>query len=387
MRIAWIAPYPAQLLEPALRLSRNVGSYHPCSWIVALSQALSRMDGIELHLLTESHLVPHAQTVKVGNIIFHVVKNAVPFTNRRFPSYLPLDALTGFRYDISLLTHKLREIRPDLVHAHGTETANALSALASGYPCLVSIQGIVTEYYKTNPTFLSRIVRHWEQKAVRRAPYFTCRTQFDTGFVRSYNPTARIFVIHEAMNPVFFENQWVPADSHRILYIGSTDKRKGLTTLLEAMAQVREQIPDAALDVIGASSLPDTQGVTFLGRRTAKEIAHQHLQAQVFVLPSENENSPNALAEAMVSGMPVIATSVGGIPSMVSDGVTGLLVPPRDSNALAEKIVWLLLHVEERKRLGEAACQVARERHDPKKIAAETVAAYREILELQQEEL
>jgi glycosyltransferase involved in cell wall biosynthesis len=82
----------------------------------------------------------------------------------------------------------------------------------------------------------------------------------------------------------------------------------------------------------------------------------------------------------MVSGMPVIATNVGGIPSMVTDGETGLLVPPRNSQALAEKIVWLLTHPEERRRLGENARRVARDRHAPEKVATETLKAYREIL-------
>jgi glycosyltransferase involved in cell wall biosynthesis len=100
----------------------------------------------------------------------------------------------------------------------------------------------------------------------------------------------------------------------------------------------------------------------------------------VFVLPSENENSPNALAEAMVSGMPVIATRVGGIPSMVEDGQTGLLVPWGDPASLAEKMAWLLAHPEERERLGQNACRVARARHAPQTVADETVQAYKEIL-------
>ena len=392
LKVAWLAPYPVQLLEPRLQLSRRVDSYHACSWIVALSQALSRMDGIELHLLTETQLVRHPQTVKLNNITFHVLKNGVPFTSRGFPPWLPLEALTGFQFNVRRFVRELREIRPDLVHAHGTETSFAPAAAASGCPCLVSIQGIVTEYYRTNPSFGFRIVRYSEQRVVRQARYFTCRTQFDSSFVHTYNPAAKIFMIHEAMNPAYFENQWLPSESHRVLYVGSAEKRKGLATLLEAIARVRQQIPDVTLDVIGGgeqlrplcAQLQIESCVNFLGRLSAPEIACQHLQAQVFVLPSENENSPNALAEAMVSGMPVIASAVGGIPSMVNDGVTGLLVPPRDPGSLADRIVRLLKHPEERERLGRNARQVACERHHPERIAADTVAAYNEILRAQE---
>src|SRR5206468_524360 len=102
------------------------------------------------------------------------------------------------------------------------------------------------------------------------------------------------------------------------------------------------------------------RNLEFLGLKGAEEIAKCHLDAQVFVLPSENENSPNALAEAMVSGMPVIATRVGGIPSMIEDGKTGLLVALNNHIELAEKIVYLLTHRDERRRLGDNAKAVAR---------------------------
>ncbi|MGA2221949.1 MAG: glycosyltransferase family 4 protein [Verrucomicrobiia bacterium] len=393
MRIAWLAPYPEPFLEPHLKVARKVAAFHPCSWIVNLSRALARRDGIELHLVTESRLVPEDQVIKVDNITFHVLKSSITFTNRGFPPWLPLDVLTGFKWTVRRLVKEVGRIRPDLVHTHGTERAYGLAGVASGFPCLVSIQGIITEYYKTNPTFGSRVIRHWEQEVVRKAKFFTCRTHFDTGFVRAFNPSARIFMIHEAMSPVFFANQWSVADSRRILFVGLLAKRKGLATLLEALALVRAQLPGVCLDVIGSSDAGYSKGlraicerlgieqcVTFLGQRSAEEIAQQHLQTQLFVLPSENENSPNALAEAMVSGMPVIATNVGGIPSMVTDGETGLLVQPRNSQALAEKIVWLLTHPEERRRLGENARRVARDWHAPEQVAAETLKAYREIL-------
>jgi glycosyltransferase involved in cell wall biosynthesis len=306
-----------------------------------------------------------------------------------------LDVLSGFRYNVKRQVKEIGRIKPDLVHAHGTERAYAMAGVASGLPCLVSIQGIVTELYEADPTFGSSVIRHWEQQVVRKTKYFTCRTNFDTGFVHAFNPQARVFTIHEAMNPVFFENAWAVCDSPRVLFVGSLEKPKGLADLLKAMPSVKTRLPDAHLDVIGGggaylqelraicSRLGVEPAVTFWGQRTAEQIAGHHRQAQVFVLSSHNENSPNTLAEAMVSGMPVIATNVGGIPSMVTDGETGLLVPPRDPTKLAEAILRLLEHPAERARLGKNARQVARERHQPGCVAAQTVAAYGEILRLE----
>ena len=178
-----------------------------------------------------------------------------------------------------------------------------------------------------------------------------------------------------------------------MLYVGSLEKRKGLDVLLEALKLVLHTRPKAMLTVIGGGDqrgykelcerLQIVGNVEFLGFQSAEQIARHHLDCQVFVLPSGNENSPNTLAEAMVSGMPVIATAVGGIPSMVKDGETGVLFPSRDPAHLAKVIVQLLEHPEERARLGRNAQQVARERHLPERVAAQTMDAYNEILRLE----
>jgi len=126
-----------------------------------------------------------------------------------------------------------------------------------------------------------------------------------------------------------------------------------------------------------------TGNVQFLGFQSAEQIAKRHLKSQMFVLPSGNENSPNTLAEAMVSGLPVIATAVGGIPSMVQHGQSGWLIPPRNSAELANAILELLNDPGQRARLGQAARQRARDRHLPEHVAAQAVEAYQEISRMQ----
>jgi glycosyltransferase involved in cell wall biosynthesis len=392
-KVVWLAPYPILSLEPEIHVKRRPSMEHPCSWIVNLSNALAERSDTELHLVTESSRVSSTQRAQKGRIAFHVVKTGIPFLNRGFPPWLPLDILTGFRATVVRLLKEVQAIEPDIIHAHGTEAAYALTAVRTRLPCLISIQGIITEYFKTDPCLRSRIVRHYEQDCVRRARYFTCRTSFDTQFIRSVNPNARIFTIHEAMNPVYFQNEWRVRDEDRLLYVGSLEARKGLDVLLEALKLVVQAKPKTVLTVIGGGTqspyqqlcehLQITRNVQFLGFQSAGQIAKHHLESQMFILPSGNENSPNTLAEAMVSGLPVIATAVGGIPSMVEHGRTGWLVPPRNPAELANAILQLLSDPELRARLGEAARQRARDRHLPERVAAHTAQAYHEILKLE----
>jgi len=387
-KIAWLAPYPVPLLAPSVKLKRPNVPFHPAGWLVNLSRALAKTGDIDLHIIVETTVVTFDQTIQQDGITFHVVKSGLPVLHCGYPPYFPLDIVTGFATVVHKLTGKLHEIQPDLVHAHGTEAAYALAAVRSRLPSLISIQGVITEYFKTNPCFRFRVTRHYEQSAVRRAHFFTCRTDFDTGFVRSQNPQARIFTIHEAMNPLFFENNWRVSSSETIMFVGSLEPRKGLPSLFEAIALVKRRHPRVSLIVVGGGSsevreqlvqlaqrLQIADNVNFRGFQLADEIAQLHTQSQMFVLPSQNENSPNTLAEAMVSGLPVIATRVGGVPSLVEDGRTGLLVPWNDSKALAEKIEWLLDHPEERERIGRNARDVARARHAPQNVAEQTMQA------------
>lgn len=393
-KVAWLAPYPAQPLAPEIKLSRSRKWYKTAWWLDSLSSALVATGEIDLHIVTESTLVASNQIAQRNGITYHVVKSSLPVVNRGYPPFFPLDMLTGFARIVHKLLREVRVIQPDLVHAHGTEHSFALAGVRSHLPCLISIQGIISEYFKTSPCFRFRIVRHYEQFAVRRAHFFTCRTDFDSGFVRSQNPQARIFNIHEAMNPVYFRNDWHAGQSETIMFVGSDEPRKGLPVLLEAVAKIKQRRPNVRLIVVGTQAdlsgqcqhLGILENVNFLGWQSSDQIAKLHLESQVFVMPSQNENSPNAMAEAMISGLPIVATRVGGIPSLVNDGQTGLLVPWGDAGALAEKIEWLLARPEERERLGQNARRVARAWHAPETIAADTIAAYREVLQARKRE-
>jgi glycosyltransferase involved in cell wall biosynthesis len=357
-----------------------------------LSRALARMPGIELHILTLCAWISRSQTVERDGITIHVIKNGIPFTRRGWPSYLPLDVLTRFYPDIRLLRKAIRRMAPDVLHAHGTENSYSTAVAGLAIPSVISMQGIITEICKVNPTPRYLRVQKMEQEALKRASYVSCRTAFDTGFVRSVNPSAHIFQIQEAMNQVYFEKQWNGCSRKRILFVGSMGKHKGLEILFQAVKILTAEDPDVELCVVGGTSVEiaicrnrcrelgiDRQ-VGFAGFLNAAAIVPHHLSCRVFVIPSTNENSPNALAEAMVSGMPCIASAVGGIPSMMDDGKTGLLFQSGDVNGLVQQLKRVLYDDELCRKLGSAAADIARARHLPEHVAEETLAAYRCIL-------
>lgn len=391
MKIAWLTPYPVSRLGDLLKGGVRKQAPHPCSWIMNLSRALAEDKSVELHVLTLCPWIARSQTVEKDGMFIHVIKNGIPFTRRGYPGSFPLDAISGFILESVKLCAEMKRIQPDIVHAHGTEREYALAAMRSGYPYLISIQGILAEFNKTDPSFHNRIMESREKRAVQKSRYFTCRTHFDTGFIHRLNPSAKIFDIPEAMNPVFWEGQWSRPEENRVLFVGGGAPRKGLHELIEAMSSVVKKIPGASIDVVGSCSperlkFLEEKGraaevkICFHGFRDAAEIAALHRQCRTFVLCSSNENSPNTLAEAMVSGMPVVAYNVGGVSSMVEDGKTGFLVTPHDVGGLAERIVRILENRELAVALGGKAAEFSRPRNHPHHVAKETLAAYEFIL-------
>jgi len=117
--------------------------------------------------------------------------------------------------------------------------------------------------------------------------------------------------------------------------------------------------------------------VTLTGFRS--DVANLLSCSDVVVLSSETESAPLTLLEGMSSGLPVVATRVGGIPEIVEDGVNGLLVQSKNPEAIAEKILELNSDPEMRRRLGEAARETVLERYTAEKIVGRYLEIYESV--------
>jgi len=172
--------------------------------------------------------------------------------------------------------------------------------------------------------------------------------------------------------------------------IGRLDRVKGVEYLLRAAAKVIFKTPDAAFLIVGdgsqrealeqlARSLGISHRMVFTGQRD--DVPELLSTMDVLVLPSLYEGLPNAVLEAMAAGKPVIATRVGGTPEVVEDKVTGLLVPPRDPEALAEAIIALIQDRERAEAMGQVGRARVEEYFSVERMIAETETLYEELIE------
>lgn len=177
-------------------------------------------------------------------------------------------------------------------------------------------------------------------------------------------PRGHIAVVPNGVDLSQFPARMRTAPLRRVVTVANLRPEKGHDVLIEAAARVLAACADARFVFVGGGTeraaleaLARERGVAdavvFEGH--AEDVAAALDAADIFVLPSRSEAFPNALLEAMASGVPVVASAVGGILEMVHDGRTGRLVPPGDAPALAASLLAMMRDPESAIRMGAAA--------------------------------
>lgn len=184
-------------------------------------------------------------------------------------------------------------------------------------------------------------------------------------------PEVAVTVLPNGVSDEWFEaespERLAPTRAPVFLFVGRMDSQKGLDILLRAIRLVA----DVSLRIVGTGwrekeyrALVEQLGIgertQFLGQLLPNGVRREMQRAAALILPSRAELFGIVLAEAMATGIPTIASSVGGIPEVVQHGLTGLLVPPNDVGALAGAIDTLAHDGELRARLGRAGRVTAR---------------------------
>jgi glycosyltransferase involved in cell wall biosynthesis len=168
-------------------------------------------------------------------------------------------------------------------------------------------------------------------------------------------------------------------------------RRKGLDLLLRALPLVQRTMPGAHLRLIGPCNNPDylhelraladelgvSGSVDFSGPRHGDVLRAEYASASVVALPSREENVPVAIAEAMAVGRPVVATRVGGVADLVTEGITGFLVPPDNVQELAKALSAILANEAGGREMGVRAQAIAQQRFELDSVVERHLAVYR----------
>jgi glycosyltransferase involved in cell wall biosynthesis len=277
-------------------------------------------------------------------------------------------ALLPFR-----VAREIREFRPDAVLAQGAQEAalvNLGRRVARVPTCVIAdIHGdpaAPTRLYGSPLRKALAPFADWlAKRGLRGADGVRTISAYTSGVVREagVEPTAT-FAAFMDLEP-FLESEPRPLPQPPIaLFIGVLERYKAVDVLAEAWRRAAPQVPDATLHIVGRGALRDVVArlVDELPGQTrwtdvlpTTDIARALDEATVLVLPSRSEGLGRVVVEAFCRGRGVVASRVGGIPDIVEDGVTGLLVPPGDATALADALVRALTKDAVAGQLGASA--------------------------------
>ena len=335
-----------------------------------------------------------------------------------------------------LFAELLLRIHPDVIHIWGTEYPSALAMIQAAARrgmldrTVVSIQGLTSVYARhftaglpqraVNGFTVRDLLRcdniaqqkkkfarrgGFETLALHQARHVIGRTRWDKACVRQINPNAVYHVCNESLREPFYSGNWTVSSCERhTIFVSQGDYPiKGLHEALYALPYLIREFPDVKLITTGRDPrgksvrerlqrssyavflahvikrLKLEEHVEFLGALSAEQMKRQYLSAHVALNPSSIENSSNAIGEAMLLGMPVVASFVGGTPDMVQDGISGLLYPFDAPYLLADAVRQVFSSDELAARLSSEARKTAAARHDREQNLKGLLAIYRDL--------
>lgn len=417
MKVLWVS------LVKFPPLCKNLGEAVPahCGWMYSSAKAmLKEMPEVRLGVMVYSYGKSY-ERYDIEGVTYYLIPTAsIDRTSKK---------------QIEACRQAIRNFSPDLIHIHGTEHSLAKAvcmANEDGTRVVANIQGLAGPYMRyadgglslwnkwTNitlldfyrGTFLLNAKRSFKLRAECEHYVLTHitdiigRTQWDQAHVITINPNLRYHFMNETLRDSFYEKPLWSYDrckKHTIFVSNSGSALKGAHQVLNALPIILRQYPDTIVNFCGSSVMSNKlkdllrfQGyhlylrrlvkrlhlqehVRFLGSLSETQMKQQFLDANVYVLPSAIENSPNSLCEAQILGTPVVASYCGGTPTLLTDGQTGHFYRYEEYEMLAQ-IVMRLFEQDNFTCLSLAEMKVASHRHNREQNARRLAEIYHNIM-------
>lgn len=312
-----------------------------------------------------------------------------------------------------------KTINPDVIHVFGTELPHAWSVLEvfDRNRVVFSLQGIVSEYSKyyfselpfdiINRQGIYEIVTRSsikkdaksfslrgieEKKLLGNARNVIGRTNWDKAVAKSINNDLNYYLCNETLRESFYGPEWDinNVEPYSIFVSQGGYPIKGIHFAIEALSLIVRSYPEAKLYVSGTDLLKNIKNhkkylassysryiselitkhnlwnhVCFIGNLSESEMVSRFLLSNVYLCCSSIENSPNSLGEAMILGVPSVASYVGGIPSLLNDGEEGILYQYNSASMMADSIISLFSDKDLCMKLSTNSRKRAMNTHDP----------------------
>lgn len=419
MKILWVTNTP--LPEACQLLNETPPPFG--GWLINASRDLSIQENIELSISSprlQSKDVRKLNGERINYYFFPIVnmkdKNSIRNNNH--------------------LINILKELKPDIVHIFGTEFAHSLAMVNAckrlGIRTVISIQGLVSVYashytanlpIKVQKKFTIRdfvkqnnIIQQQKEfekrgvleiEAIQKADHIIGRTTWDKACTVQINPNAKYHFCNETLREEFYKHEWSleNSDKYSIFLSQAAYPIKGLHYVLRALPLILKKYPETKLFIAGpdftvTTSLKEklkkssyakyivelierynlVNHVFFTGLLDEKQICERYLRSNVFVCPSSIENSPNSLGEAMILGVPCVASDVGGVSDMLKHKEEGFIYQADAPYMLAHYVCEIFGNEKLALEFSDNAKKHALQTHNPVTNTKRLLDIYEDIL-------
>jgi len=410
MKVLWFTNTPA-LGENYLSHNNVVGG----GWIKSLDKEMQKKIDLHIAFYHNKEVLPF----KFGNTNYYpIYRGKKTFINKYIDAKLSRIIL---REDIGKYLDIINEVKPDLIHIHGTENSFGYILEKTNIPVIFSIQGIITVCYHKflsglEPKYLNVTKGIWykllgykslklvylnfrKMKQIEKDVFQLCkniigRTAWDRRVCSIMSPNSTYFHNDEILRDGFYENEWknIKRDKLIIFTTNGNSYYKGFETISQTISLLIESgYKNFEWRVAGISkdslivkavkkklkALFPKMNLILIGNLSEQELINNLLESNIYIMPSHIENSPNNLCEAMILGMPCIATFAGGTGSLLKDGEEGILIQDGDPWAMAGAIIELVNNEKKVLEFSKNARIRALKRHDKNTIANDLMDIYR----------
>lgn len=388
MKILWLCNIPLPEYSEKIGISKTSGG----GWLTGLKNDLRNNLNIELNICFPQNKIEVIKELNIDSVNYF----AVP---RKISDVTKIDNSTEKHFQ-----NIIDKVNPDIIHIWGTEFSHTLSMMNVCEKnnlldrTIISIQGLVSvcvnHYLADLP---DRILKRFtirdflkqdnilqqkekfrkrgifEIEALKKAQHIIGRTDWDKACISQINLNTKYHFCNETLRGEFYKHQWnyKECEKYSIFISQATYPIKGLHYMLKALPEIIKKYPKTKLyvaggDIIKADSLKEKLKISsygkylkeliekmqlknyviFTGNLDEKKMCERFLKSNVFVLASSIENSPNSLGEAMILGVPVISSDVGGVKNMLNHNEDGFIYQHNATYMLAYYVKTLFQNIE-----------------------------------------
>lgn len=418
MRILWLSKTPGLYPFPG-----NASGYNGGGWISSLQELLRNNKEIELAVafLTKEKL----KELNDDNFHYYPIKAKKESNIKKLARYYGVvNSVNNDGYEKAVFDI-VNKFKPDIIHIFGLENEMINILGMTNIPEIVHLQGLLGPYnnafwpidYNATSFLWPFSIREWivkngyrfekrnmyerakiEESLFSRLKYAMGRTNWDKQITSLLSPKCFYFHVDEVLRPEFYlhKGEWQPSGKTKVIITStiSDTMYKGFDVVLKTAHLLKRKTNiDFEWQIAGLNKTArivkffegklgytsESVNIKFCGVLSEYQLCQQLLASSLYVHPSYIDNSPNSVCEAQLLGLPVIATNVGGISSLITSGEDGFLVPANAPYELAEYIKELSASTDMSKQISQHGYSRALQRHDKNKILVSLTNTYKAI--------